>query len=220
MQPTPGSFAWKIPWTEEPGRLQFMGSQRVRHDQATKHSHPGYNKATERAAGDTGQPDPLSLRLPSALLSQAGNTCQSFPRHTKTCVCPERKLSNSPFFPLIHIEYLLYARYQSTHWGQKALKNKGSTVLKLTPQMQTLLAFERLLFLAIYSPTKRKQDLLIHTSQNKKFYLQSQLTVKAVVLGLCIPRCWLNTRITTPFMTVTQTKRLDFLYNPCMLAVS
>ena len=24
-------FAWKIPWTEEPGRLQSMGSQRVRH---------------------------------------------------------------------------------------------------------------------------------------------------------------------------------------------
>ena len=25
-------FAWKIPWTEEPGRLQSMGSQRVGHD--------------------------------------------------------------------------------------------------------------------------------------------------------------------------------------------
>ena len=24
--------AWKIPWTEEPGRLQSMESQRVRHD--------------------------------------------------------------------------------------------------------------------------------------------------------------------------------------------
>ena len=24
--------AWKIPWTEEPGRLQSMGSQTVRHD--------------------------------------------------------------------------------------------------------------------------------------------------------------------------------------------
>ena len=24
--------AWKIPWTEEPGRLQSMGLQRVRHD--------------------------------------------------------------------------------------------------------------------------------------------------------------------------------------------
>ena len=27
-------LAWKTPWTEEPGRLQSMGSQRVRHDWA------------------------------------------------------------------------------------------------------------------------------------------------------------------------------------------
>ena len=25
-------LVWKIPWTEEPGRLQSMGSQRVRHE--------------------------------------------------------------------------------------------------------------------------------------------------------------------------------------------
>ena len=29
------TIAWKIPWTEEPGRLQTMGSQRVGHDWAT-----------------------------------------------------------------------------------------------------------------------------------------------------------------------------------------
>ena len=32
MAPHSSSLAWKIPWTEEPGRLQSMGSQRVRHD--------------------------------------------------------------------------------------------------------------------------------------------------------------------------------------------
>ena len=26
------TLAWKIPWTEEPGRLESMESQRVRHD--------------------------------------------------------------------------------------------------------------------------------------------------------------------------------------------
>ena len=26
------TLAWKIPWTEEPGMLQSMGSQRVGHD--------------------------------------------------------------------------------------------------------------------------------------------------------------------------------------------
>ena len=28
----PSTLAWKIPWIEEPGRLQSMGSQRVGHD--------------------------------------------------------------------------------------------------------------------------------------------------------------------------------------------
>ena len=26
------SFAWRIPWTEEPGHLQSKGSQRIRHN--------------------------------------------------------------------------------------------------------------------------------------------------------------------------------------------
>ena len=29
-------LAWEIPWTEEPGELQSMGSQRVGHDLVTK----------------------------------------------------------------------------------------------------------------------------------------------------------------------------------------
>ena len=32
MAPHSSTLAWKIPWTEEPGRLQSMGSQRVGHD--------------------------------------------------------------------------------------------------------------------------------------------------------------------------------------------
>ena len=28
------TLAWKIPWVEEPGRLQSMGSPRVRHDRS------------------------------------------------------------------------------------------------------------------------------------------------------------------------------------------
>ena len=33
------TLAWKIPWTEEPGGLQSMGSQRVGHDWETKLSN-------------------------------------------------------------------------------------------------------------------------------------------------------------------------------------
>ena len=35
------TLAWKIPWTEEPGRLQSMGSRRIRHDWATSLSGIG-----------------------------------------------------------------------------------------------------------------------------------------------------------------------------------
>ena len=35
MAPHSSTLAWKIPWTEEPGRLQSMGSLRVRHNWAT-----------------------------------------------------------------------------------------------------------------------------------------------------------------------------------------
>ena len=37
MAPHSSTLAWKIPWTEEPGRLQSMGSLRVGHDWETSH---------------------------------------------------------------------------------------------------------------------------------------------------------------------------------------
>ena len=33
-----GILAWEIPWTEEPGRLQSMRSQRVGHDLAAENA--------------------------------------------------------------------------------------------------------------------------------------------------------------------------------------
>ena len=41
MAPHSSTLAWKIPWTEEPGGLQSMGSLRVRHNWATSLSHIG-----------------------------------------------------------------------------------------------------------------------------------------------------------------------------------
>ena len=35
MAPHSSTLAWKIPWTEEPGRLQSMGLLRVGHDSVT-----------------------------------------------------------------------------------------------------------------------------------------------------------------------------------------
>ena len=39
---------WKIPWTEEPGRLQSMGSQGVEHDLATKEQRPKGKRKKQR----------------------------------------------------------------------------------------------------------------------------------------------------------------------------
>ena len=39
MAPYSSTLAWKIPWTEEPGRLQSMGLLRVGHDRVTSLSH-------------------------------------------------------------------------------------------------------------------------------------------------------------------------------------
>ena len=36
------SIAWRSPWTEEPGGLQSMGSQRVGHNLETKQRQHGY----------------------------------------------------------------------------------------------------------------------------------------------------------------------------------
>ena len=39
MAPTPGLLPEESPWTEEPGGLQSMRSQRVRHDRACTYTH-------------------------------------------------------------------------------------------------------------------------------------------------------------------------------------
>ena len=40
-------LAWRISWAEEPGGLQFMGSQRVRHNLATKNNANMLHKEQE-----------------------------------------------------------------------------------------------------------------------------------------------------------------------------
>ena len=39
-------LAWRIPWTEDPGGLQSLGSQRIRHDWATKQKQPEESQST------------------------------------------------------------------------------------------------------------------------------------------------------------------------------
>ena len=44
MTPDFSTLAWEIPWTGEPGRLQAMGSQRVRHNLVTEQQHDTVNQ--------------------------------------------------------------------------------------------------------------------------------------------------------------------------------
>ena len=44
-------LAWEIPWTEDPGGLQSMGFQRVKHDWATKHIKAHVNIFTSLFTG-------------------------------------------------------------------------------------------------------------------------------------------------------------------------
>ena len=70
-------LAWRIPWTEEPGGLQFIGSQRLRHDwsdsmhtHARTHTHAHTHTHTHRwetmggtgTSQDTEALPPLHLR--------------------------------------------------------------------------------------------------------------------------------------------------------------
>ena len=45
-------LALKIPWTEEPGGLQSMGSQRVGHDFTAEHTHSGRTFPSPNSASD------------------------------------------------------------------------------------------------------------------------------------------------------------------------
>ena len=43
------TLAWEIPWTEEPGRLQSLVSQRVEYDFAAEHTHVHINPLRDTA---------------------------------------------------------------------------------------------------------------------------------------------------------------------------
>ena len=67
-------LAWEIPWTEEPGGLQSMGSQRVRHDWVTN---------TLWLAGEyaTGHTHPLTIRYVDYQIGVIVCFCMKFAKH-------------------------------------------------------------------------------------------------------------------------------------------
>ena len=72
-------LSWRIPWTEEPGRLQSMGSQRYRHDWSDlAHSSLGCDKMQRKYRCAVGV-DWTSLRLSLCTKTRVGwsHSCSS-----------------------------------------------------------------------------------------------------------------------------------------------
>ena len=63
---------WRIPWTEEPGRLQTLGSQRVEPELATKQQWPINNVVIVSGAWQGTQPYIYMYRFSSELPSLPG----------------------------------------------------------------------------------------------------------------------------------------------------
>ena len=90
------TLAWKIPWTEEPGRLQSKGLQRVRHNWATKHSHtlkqPQSSVCHERAFPGVKREQAEGQRYPSpfCLVSSWSPSVLSFDVSPLTLLCSHK----------------------------------------------------------------------------------------------------------------------------------
>ena len=101
-------LAWKIPWTEDPGRLQSMGSQRVRHDWATSL----YFTSVNLLGLASNQPD-NPYRSPKPKETQSGHNCFSvvkwlnFPFKGKTTQIS----SPSPNHQHHHFWFFLYCKF-------------------------------------------------------------------------------------------------------------
>ena len=90
MAPHSNTRAWKVPWTEEPGRLQSMGSPRVWHNRVTSLFHFHFHALEKETATHssvlawripgTGEPG----GLPSMGSHRVGQQQQHFPSTRKS----------------------------------------------------------------------------------------------------------------------------------------
>ena len=67
-----------IPWTQEPGRLQSMGSQRVGHDQVIEHAHIINLKTNERQGDWKELAESLNLAPPLQTVSSIKSATYSY----------------------------------------------------------------------------------------------------------------------------------------------
>ena len=127
------SLVWRIPWTEEPGKLQSMGSQRVRHDWATSLSlSPGHsriyisNKVYQFSSVAQSSPtlcDPMDCTLGLPVHHQIPEFTQTHVHRVGDAIQPSHPLS-SPSPPASNPSQpqSLFQRVNSSHEVAKLLE--------------------------------------------------------------------------------------------------
>ena len=108
-------LVWEIPWTEDPGGLQSMGSQRVANDLMTKQSERAFkSEITKDGKHWTSQSSKLhpstevsGSTVPSLTHTGSSLPCSSVPASPVTKRNPACKISNSIYIKSIKCIYHL-----------------------------------------------------------------------------------------------------------------
>ena len=82
-------LAWALPWTEEPGGLQFMGLQRIRHNLPTKQQQAPNEHWTSVLLGGgapSSEPQPPALYLTLLMGPTYGNVLKNYEMYW--CIFP------------------------------------------------------------------------------------------------------------------------------------
>ena len=123
MAPHSSTLAWKIPWTEEPGRLQSMGLRRVGHDwRDFSSSSRGESSILQIIAHRVPQPLRTSRCVPSSWGGQMPSwslvLCQELASRSPWELRPTHEVhSRSPFFVCVHFSETLKTRHSMAGQG-------------------------------------------------------------------------------------------------------
>ena len=118
MAPHSSTLAWNIPWKEEPGRLQSMGSLGVRHDWATSLSLFHFHALEKEMATHSsvlawripGTEEPGGL--PSLGLHRVGHDWSNL----AACMCTLQIYTNSTFLQRVKVKSLSCVQLFVTPW--------------------------------------------------------------------------------------------------------